>query len=224
MANRLPIARQVALAGDALRGPFRKEILREAADTLFGEVRASNRAIAGPNLQETVTTDGVQGRAPEDMRVGGQSVLRMGRPSDFLPKVMEILEAASPRGRSNSKPEEDRYVRSHVVLVDGQEIGPPFLLPPAWRRIVVVSLSPYTRKIERGLSAQRPDGVYEAVVFPRVEKLLAETPFDVSFAWVADVTLPFGRRRRSRRAKTPNRKIYNPSRKRIPAVIIQRAL
>ena len=226
----LPISRQIALAGAELRGPLRRAILKDAAETAFAEHRAHNRAIVGYDLPETIETDGVVGRAPEEMRVGGHASLTSGEPNDWLPWIVAELAAVSPRGRSNAKPEAERYAGSHVVIVDGELAPPPYFLPPVWRRVVVASLSPYARKIERGQSGQRPDGVYEAVVFPRVERRLAATPYEVSFAWVADVVPAFGRKRAARGGKGKRkavlkpRRIYDASRRRIPAIIIERRL
>lgn len=58
------------------------------------------------------------------------------------------------------------YERSHIVLADGVEIDAAKL--PKASEFIIVSVSPYARKIEgiagrKPLSDQAPDGVYEAV-------------------------------------------------------------
>jgi hypothetical protein len=224
---RLPASRQVELIGEKLRGPLRAEILAKAAEAVFGAHRTHNRAVLGYDLPEVIKTDGVAGRPVEAMRVGGAELLT-GLVSDFLPDVMAILEDLSPRGRSNSKPDDERYAKSHVAIIDGVETPAPYLVPPDWRRIVIASRSPYGRKIERGLSRSRPDGVYEAVAFPRIEDRLKDTPYDVQFEWVGDIVAAFGRKSaigtvvRSRRNVRRRRRIYDASRARIAAIIITR--
>ncbi len=55
-----------------------------------------------------------------------------------------------------------RYRRSHILLADGVEVD------PAGRSLdvdeyVYLNAQPYARKIERGLSKQAPDGVYQGI-------------------------------------------------------------
>jgi hypothetical protein len=54
-----------------------------------------------------------------------------------------------------------RYSKSHVLFADGTECDPAS--PPSASEYVFLNLQPYARKIERGLSRQAPEGVYEAV-------------------------------------------------------------
>lgn len=55
----------------------------------------------------------------------------------------------------------EAYAKSHVFYADGTEADPA--RPPEAGEYVFLSALPYARKIEKGLSKQAPDGVYEAV-------------------------------------------------------------
>lgn len=222
----------VELVGADLTGPFRREILRRAADEAFSRSRDDNFRILGVRLPESLATDGVIGRQPEEMKVGGKSVLTFGRPAAaIIPFTLELAARVSPRGRSNSKPDDLRYFKSHAVFVDGKRLEPPYLMPLDWRQMIFASLSPYTRKIERGLSKQRPNGVYEILLLPEIEAEFGDQ-YDISFNYVGGLVAAFGKRaylqtfvagppggkpkRRRRR-----RKIYDVSRERIPAIIVE---
>lgn len=55
-----------------------------------------------------------------------------------------------------------RYSKSHLIFADGRELDTPdpSVLAAQW---TIASGVPYARKIEKGLSDQAPDGVYEGV-------------------------------------------------------------
>jgi hypothetical protein len=55
------------------------------------------------------------------------------------------------------------YKRSHVLIADGVAVDDGKIPPLAKTSDVRFNIQPYARKIERGLSPQRPDGVYQAV-------------------------------------------------------------
>jgi len=55
-----------------------------------------------------------------------------------------------------------RYASSHELFADGVDTENPNNAPPA-EEYVFLNIQPYSRKIERGLSPQAPDGVYQAV-------------------------------------------------------------
>lgn len=55
----------------------------------------------------------------------------------------------------------EAYARSHTFYADGTEADPA--RPPQADEYVFLSALPYSRKIEKGLSKQAPNGVYEGV-------------------------------------------------------------
>jgi hypothetical protein len=83
---------------------------------------------------------------------------------DLLRYIDEWLILASPVGRANDpRPgHPELYARSHRMFLDGDlaEVDAP---PRPFSEAVFVSTVPYARKIERGLSNQAPDGVYQVV-------------------------------------------------------------
>lgn len=224
--------RTIELIGDELEGPLRKEMLRRATQEAFGRHRAENYAALGVALPEEIRTDGVPNKRPEDMVIGGNATLTTGQPADrIIPFTLELLERVSPRGRSNSKPESKRYAKNHAVFVDGQRIEPPYLLPPGWTRLVFANLVPYARKIERGLSKQRPNGVYEIVVYPEVQREFGDV-YEVSFAYEPGLVSPFGKTSyiqtaiagapgRGLKRRRRKRKITDEGRSRLPAIIVE---
>ena len=75
--------------------------------------------------------------------------------------VSEVLIWIDDQLKRHSPVKTGRYVQSHIVLLDGVEAEPT--VTAAFDEAVFVNNQPYARKIERGLSSQEPDGVYEAV-------------------------------------------------------------
>lgn len=220
--------RTIELIGADLQGPLRKEMLRRAAQEAFGKSRAQNLAALGYPLPESLSTDGVANKPPEEMRIGGASTLTFGQPAArIIPFTLELLERVSPRGRSNSKPDEERYYRNHAVFIDGQRLEAPYLMPLDWTRMVFVNLRPYDRKIERGLSKQRPNGVYEALVLPEVQKEFGDLYY-VSFNYEGGLVAAYGKRstrgtyvNRAGQRKSRRRKISDAARARKPAIIVE---
>jgi hypothetical protein len=97
-----------------------------------------------------------------------------------------------------------RYRDSHVLLADGVEVDADGKIPPA-QVYTFVNIQPYARKIERGLSDQAPDGVFE------VTAALAQRRFGniarVRFTYRA-LDIPA---ERSRAARAAERNSRNPA-------------
>lgn len=228
MAN-LPVDRQIEILGKELEGPLRKQIIREMSQKAFGEARAHNRSVLGYAPRESLATDGVEGKLPEEMKVGGRAVLTFGvQDGGSLLAAFAIaeLQKVSPRGRSNSKAEAERYAANHIVIVDGRVAEPPYLLPQGWNQIIITNVLPYARKIERGLSSQRPDGVYEAIVLPRTKEWVRSNGFaslySVTFTYKQGLAVPFGKKSyRYGPLKNRRKKISNEARSALPAIIVE---
>ena len=163
-----------------LRGPGRAEFIHRAAQSLFDEARANNRAILGREAAETLTTDGVLNKPPREME--RCSTLEFEPDDDVVPFTIGLLKQLSPYRPSNRKSADQHYREAHIVLVDGEEILYPYVVERPWTEIIFVNAAPYARKIERGLSRQRPNGVYEALVYPEVVKRYGDL-YDVSFTY-----------------------------------------
>lgn len=220
--------REVALFLQDLAGPERRAFIKETADEVFGEARAQNRAVLGYAPPETLRTDGTVGKAPEDMAVGGHSTLSFDLAGDVIAFTMELARRLSPRSGSNRKSRDETFAESHVAIVDGAVLPAPYRTG-AFQRAVIYNLQPYNRKIERGLSRQRPNGVYEALVLPEVKKRYGALYF-VAFAYEAGLVAPFGKksgivsdieRRRGKGARNRRRRRQFHARDRVPALIIE---
>lgn len=100
----------------------------------------------------------VDGRASENLEAvkpDGTIVFEWQLVNDALAWIHQQLVQHSPVKTG-------RYSRSHVLLADGDEVDPT--APPLnAREFVYINDQPYSRKIERGLSNQAPDGVYQVV-------------------------------------------------------------
>ena len=85
--------------------------------------------------------------------------------SEMFRWINEMLILNSPVGRSDDPREghPELYARSHEFFVDDVAFDPEGFAPMPQDEAVFVNVQPYARKIERGLSSQAPDGVYEVV-------------------------------------------------------------
>lgn len=152
-----PINRDVMLRLCPTLDP--KERSRRIADyarTALAEAQETNRQATGGVPEHTTFVDGREGAPLESVNPdNGVIVFRFELVTDLLAWIDKTLQAHSPV-RSG------RYQRSHVLIADGTAVDPEGPIPDA-SEYVFVNTQPYARKIERGMSRQAPDGVYEAV-------------------------------------------------------------
>lgn len=108
--------------------------------------------------------DGIRGAPLDSVRPGGTIRFRFVRLGPLLEWIYEQLVRRSPVGPERGEP---HYRDVHWLLINGQRVNvlegaeAIALKPDAFVRYV--NARPYARKIERGLSTQAPDGVYELV-------------------------------------------------------------
>lgn len=133
----------------------------------------ANRAALGRVPSHRTYVDGRAGGALETVRPNGGTI---EFEFDFIDP--EILRWISEKLHENSPVRSGRYKRSHVLLADGIEIDPIGPIPQA-KIYEFVSTVIYAKKIERGLSPQAPDGVFQVVA------VLAQrrSNLDISFAY-----------------------------------------
>lgn len=142
-ADLSPEAASRAIAG------FAREAIDEAQD--------ANARVLGAPPPKRVYVDGRENAPLESVRpVGGTILAEFDLLEDTLQWIGQQLVLNSPVLSGE-------YARSHVMVIDGTaaEFNAP--IPPDFNEIVFVNVTPYARKIDRGLSDQAPDGVYEAV-------------------------------------------------------------
>jgi len=152
-----PIDRSVVLAirqGEDPRERSRK--LAMYAQKHLEEAQEQNRLALGFVPPHETYVDGRRGAPMESVKPDGVIVSEFEVMADMFGYIDLLLITHSPV-------KSGRYRRSHLLLADGVEIDPSSPQLPDADEYVYINAQPYSRKIERGLSSQAPEGVYEAV-------------------------------------------------------------
>lgn len=151
-----PIERSIMLAIREGEPPAeRGRRLAGYARKALAEAQEINRRATGVVPPHETYVDGRLGAPLESVKPDGVIVFEFDLLNDLFDWIGEMLVKHSPVLTG-------RYQGSHAFYADGVEIAPGAEVPPA-EEYVFLNLQPYARKIERGLSKQAPDGVYEAV-------------------------------------------------------------
>ncbi len=151
-----PIARDIALMADeALSAEGRGDALAEAARGALIEAQETNRAALGYVPDHDTFIDGAKRQGLTGITAASTVLFEFHLLVDVIEYVDEQLILHSPI-------KTERYARSHIWFADGVEFENPSRPPPA-EQYIVLNAQPYARKIERGMSPQAPEGVYEAV-------------------------------------------------------------
>lgn len=159
------------------------------ANTIAVAERALREEVGrGFDNQPVVITDGVPRRGYDQVRPFGKiEFTRRPQMADAVLWALDMLRRKSP-ARSG------RYVRSHMVLLNGAEITGDLRAALAavkeTDRVQIVNPQPYAKKIEgrrgskkrglgsaAGLSSQAPRGVYERVVLPLLVRRYGRSMF-----------------------------------------------
>lgn len=150
------LIRDVELVTSDLVSPeARSARLAEFAAEQISEAQAINRAVTGSDTPYEVTVDGRAGAALTTVKPDGVIVAEFELVDQVLDWIGEQLILASPILTG-------RYMRSHILFLDGIEHVPGPITKP-YEEAAFLNMQPYARKIERGLSDQAPDGVYQAI-------------------------------------------------------------
>lgn len=151
-----PLDRDIALIlSEDLSPEARSAVLAEYAHEQISEVRMQNAQVLGQVPDYEVIVDGRRGASLESVKPSGVVVAEF----DLL---LELFAWIGQQLVANSPVRSGLYSRSHVFLADGIEVEPTGAVPEA-AEYVFANTQPYARKIENGLSAQAPDGVYQSV-------------------------------------------------------------
>ncbi len=134
--------RSAAFAG------FAREQLKDA--------QRQNELILGRVPPHKMFVDGIEGASEERVRPDGVIVYAFDLAVDLFKFIADQLELHAPKLTG-------RFARSFTFYADGREIDVGAEIPQGASEYVFINAQPYARKIERGLSAQAPDGVFEAV-------------------------------------------------------------
>lgn len=200
---------------------------------------AQSRALADFAKAELALAQGKNsealGRVPgHDTFVDGQrrqdvdSVKPNGRIIFEFRLVDEVLAWISEQLMLNSPVLSGRYVKSHALFVDGMETEPG-AIPLGGKEFVFVNSQPYSRKIERGLSPQAPDGVFHAVAAVAARRFGNIAKVHFTYRGIVDGVMPDpladtarGGRSRDRRGRFAGGALrqYNRSELRFPAIVV----
>lgn len=149
-----PIDRDIQLIIDENLSPEaqRKMLIDFAKEQVAEASRVNASAFGRPIPYETVV-DGRRGALVDSAQATSTIVFEFEMLDDVVRWIADALAENSPVLTG-------RYRQSHVLFADNVEVQPHEPIPPA-REYAIISLVPYARKIERGLSDQAKDGVYE---------------------------------------------------------------
>ncbi|MBP1179972.1 hypothetical protein [Methylobacterium sp. PvR107] len=160
-ATRLkPLARELTIAVQrALAPQARQKLIAGVARRALADAEEVNTRVLGRTPQHSTFVDGRSGAPLESVNPDrGEIVFRFNFATDLFEWVEEQLIIHSPVGDTPKSPE---YSKSHIFFADGEQADPA--APGEGDVFVFLSTVPYARKIERGLSSQAPEGVYEVV-------------------------------------------------------------
>lgn len=156
------LSRDLTLAVErALSPQARSGLIAEAARRVLVQAQEQNRRVLGQVPGHETFVDGRPTTALETVNPDrGEIVFRFNLASDLFAWIDEQLIIHSPIG-PRPKPEAEQFNRSHLFFADGTQADP--FVPQTGDVFVFLNARPYARKIERGLSKQAPEGVYEVV-------------------------------------------------------------
>ena len=132
-------------------------LLASVAKTARNEAIAINRRALGRDPKYDTYVDGRIGAQLELVKPNGQIIFEFQLLLDVFGWIGQQLVERSPVGDPPI-----HYFQNHLFFADGIQVMPGEKVPLA-SRYEFVNAVPYSRKIERGLSPQAPDGVYHVV-------------------------------------------------------------
>lgn len=155
-----PIERDIALLIDEELSPeAQARFLRKEAEAALIDGQEINRKALGYVPDHDTFVDGSRRQGLDAVKASSVILFEFHLLVDVIAWVDAQLILNSPIGRTRKSPE---YSKSHVWFADNVEFEDVEHPPPA-QSYIVLNSAPYARKIERGLSKQAPDGVYEGV-------------------------------------------------------------
>lgn len=173
----------------------RSHIVANAARKILAEAQSRNRHAIGADLDYKQIVDGKIGAPLVSVNVEhGRIVFEFDLVLPCLRWIDDILANRSPVLTG-------RYRDSHVLLADGVEVDAA-KPPPIAGRYVFTNITPYARKIERGLSRKAPHGVYQAIAAMAANRFGNVASIKFSYA---SLYVPEDRSKRSRAGERDSR-------------------
>lgn len=161
-----PIERDIRLIIDQeMSEEAQTKVFREGAGVALAEAQGINERALGYVPDHDTFVDGAKVENLNTARARSVAIFEFHLLEDVIRWVDDRLILHSPVGNTPKSPE---YSKSHTWFADDIEFDVDDI-PPA-ERYVVLSTVPYARKIERGLSPQAPDGVYQGVAAEAVRR------------------------------------------------------
>lgn len=151
-----PFERDVLFDLSGLSPEEQSAVLAEFARQEIDAAAAQNKAAIGHSVDYETFVDGAKSNRLESVSPAGTIVAEFDLGTDLVQWVWDEVQKHSPVLTGAFK-------RSQRLFADGVELDGPESIPDGVEEIVIVSVAPYARKIERGQSSQVPNGVYEAV-------------------------------------------------------------
>jgi hypothetical protein len=128
----------------------------QRASQIITDVKAQNAKVLGRVPKHTISVDGREGAPLNSVKIpNGVVFVEFELVFEAITWVHEMLKRHSPY-------KSGRYQKSHVLIADNVAVDEG-VVPPVADKYEFVNVQPYARKIEKGLSSQAPDGVYQAV-------------------------------------------------------------
>lgn len=150
-----PISRDIELMISELLSPeAQSRHLADFARDARDDALATNLAVLG---RETPYESFVDNRPSDDL----DAVRPNGTIAFEFELYGEVLEWIGEQLVRNSPVLTGTYANSHMLFSDGNEVTGEGSSGPG--EYTFISTLPYSRKLERGLSPQAPDGIYQSV-------------------------------------------------------------
>lgn len=138
------------------------ELFRARMPPVHARVARSEAArLLGPSTQYRQFVDGREGAPLESVKFAGRIVFSVNPIGDVIDWIYRQLVQDSPIGPNT--PPHLHYFQDHQLYINGERVAPGITKIPADTVATIVDGRDYAAKIERGLSVQAPDGVYEIV-------------------------------------------------------------
>ena len=196
-------------------GPEAQKAFAEFAAEKIKEVQDRDQ----PSSTE-VSVNGNQGAALSTVTVPGAVRAEFSYLREVVAEIFNMLIQTSPYApKPASAAIQDLYKDEHLIFVDGVQTDDITNLH-ADAEVIFVNTLPYARKIERGLSLEAPNGVYEMVA--RLMKRKYGQAVDIQFNWVGvmGVLASWHSAKASKSVGAESKKKANQSANRYPAITV----
>lgn len=156
-----PMDRDVLFSGAGLSEQEMAGALAAFARDEIQAAERQNETALGRAVSHETAVDGVRGAGLAQVKARSTIVATFDLGSDVVTWVYQEAVRHAPIVSG-------AFRRSIKIFADGAEVSGPDAVSPNADEIVITSVAPYARKLEGGagkkhMSAQAPDGVFEAV-------------------------------------------------------------